>query len=93
MSEPIPKEQLDRACRALCRRVASAIIHAMAETDTSVTTIAYRLGKEAHEIQKQIDMLICGESLTLENISDILFALDCEVHFSLVRRETEETTQ
>ncbi len=81
--KPIPKAVLKVVRERTCRRVAAAIITAMAETDTGIDVIAARLGKKSEAIKVLIDRLIAGQSASLDKISEILWAMGCELAFSL----------
>lgn len=83
MVDPIPQEELDRARRTTCRRVASAIVKAMAETDTSRKQIGDRVGGEPDDILAVVIRLTDGEPVALDKVSDIFVAMGVELTMSL----------
>jgi hypothetical protein len=91
-SNPISREILDAAVRRLCRSMASAIVQAMADTDTSLTAIAFRIRQKESTVRDWLQKLIDGECSgpTLHNISDILLAMGCELDFSVRPRTSAE---
>lgn len=83
---PIPREILDAACRKMCRRIASTLIRAMAETDTSFALMAVRIGVPEKKVRKWMDALLDGTGTRLRPISDMCTAMGCELDFHVTRR-------
>ena len=94
MAEPIPKVELERAHRKLSRRVASCIVRAMAETDTSISDIAARLGRDENRVLAKLVEFIMGDGGSLDWISDMLLACGCEADWSVqkITPEPEAST-
>lgn len=84
--EPILQAELDKALRRLCRQLGAQIVHAMAMTDSSIEQISERTGHEAKRLKRFLDNLIKGvaPAEALDVISDIAWAMDCEVRLSLL---------
>ncbi len=82
-AKPIPRRVLRAARARLCRRIAAAIISGMAETDSSVETIARRLGENPEAIKSRLDALIAGRSIKLGHVSDMCFAMGCELEMKI----------
>lgn len=72
-----------RARRKMKKRIAAALITAMAETDSDYQFIAIRLGDESDKIEKWITGLIAGDTRCLDECSDLLLAMGCEFEFRL----------
>lgn len=72
----IPVEKLLWAHRRLCRRVASTIIAAMAETDVGFTLMATRLGVDEKVCRRWINKLIDGTATDLREMSDMACAME-----------------
>lgn len=91
--EPIPQEELDRACRKMCRRIAAALVRAMAETDTDFATIAARTTRSEESLRSFIRALIDGKAPRngLEMMAIFAVAMECEIEFHIVRREAPDT--
>jgi hypothetical protein len=87
MHNPIRLSDLDmtRARRKLKRKVAAAIITAMAETDADYEWIATRLEQKPAEIERWIVGLITGETKCMDEASDLMLAMALEFNFSLQR--------
>jgi len=83
-STPIPKEVLERARRVLCRRMGACVVSAMADTDTDFATIAARLSTSERVVSGWLDTLISGSAISLDKISDLLFAMGAEMEFSII---------
>lgn len=85
---PIPREELDRARRKMCRRIAAALVGAMAETDTGFDTIAARLGRSEASCRAFLRSMIDGTPPRngLDLMSDFAFAMGCEIEFRVVKR-------
>lgn len=83
-NNPIPREELDRAVRAFCRRVAAAIIECMGDTDTSFAMMAVRLGVTEKTVRGWIDDLMDGVEgkTSMRVIAEMCWAMDCVPHFS-----------
>lgn len=83
--EPIPREELDRAVRTLCRNVAAALIQGMAETDTSFAMIAVKLGVTEKTVRGWIDDLMDGieGKTTMRVIAEMCWAMGCVPQFSV----------
>ena len=87
MNKPIPREELDAACKRLCRRCAAAIIGAMAYTNTDIDVIASRLGKQPQTIRRTLNRLIDGLPVKLDAISDITSAMGCELKLTMTTEQ------
>jgi hypothetical protein len=74
---------LGRARRKLKKKVAAALITAMAETDADYEFMGKRLGDTPENIEQYIVGLISGKSKCMEELSDLLLALGCEFSFGL----------
>lgn len=79
-----------RARRKLKRKVAAALISAMAETDADYEFIAKRLRDKPAHIEKWITGLITGETRAMDEISDLCTAMGVELTFGLKRYEAPE---
>lgn len=93
MNERIPQEVLDRAHRRLSRGIAATIVRVMADTDTSIEELAVRLGKPADKVKSWLDRMIQGKQKSLDQISDMLIAMGCELIWAIERRPQEPTTE
>lgn len=91
MSEPIPSETMKAARRRLCRTIAAVIVKAMADTDTSFTLMAHRLGKKEKTVRRWISRLIDGGSkgVGLREIAEMTFACGVELEFHVRPKEQE----
>jgi hypothetical protein len=65
------------------KKIAVALITAMAETDGDYAFIAKRLGETPENIKQWIVGLIDGETRAMDEVSDLLLALGCELNFGL----------
>ena len=83
MADRIPKKELARARRTLCRQVAAAIITAMGETDTGFSIIDKRRGKKMGHTKTETNKLISGVPILWDAVSDILWAMGCQGSLSL----------
>lgn len=85
----IPQEELNRAHRRLCRRIAAVLIRTMADTDTDLETIAARLDQPISQVRGHLRLLVDGKSRrdTLDFIAVFAFAMGGEFEFSITRRE------
>lgn len=81
----VTEMDMARARRKMKRKIASALIAAMAETDADYKFIATRLGQDAEEIERWLVGLISGDSKCGDEASDLLLALGCEFDFSIRR--------
>lgn len=81
----VTEMDMARARRKIKRRIAAAIITAMAETDADYEFIAKRLEQTPAEIEKWIVGLIAGETKCMDEVSDLLLAIGCEFDFHLQR--------
>jgi hypothetical protein len=93
MMEPLRVTELDmaRARRKMKKRIAAAIITAMAETDADYEFIGKRLTMKPAKIEKIIMDFIAGADSDIDQVSDLLLAMGCELTFQL--RRYEEPTQ
>jgi len=73
---PIPKKELEKAVRGMCRRIGAEIIRAMAYRDASFSSMGKKLGKPEKYIRHCVHDLIEGNSLDLRTISDLDWSLD-----------------
>ncbi len=94
----LAETNMARARRKLKKRIAAAIINAMAETDADYAFIAKRLRDKPAKIEAWITGLITGRTKDLDEVSDLLLAMNCELEFGLrryqePRRPTEEQSQ
>lgn len=80
---PLVEFALKQARRKTCRRVASALIRGMAETDSGFEFIAMRLGKSEQEIEQWMFSMVRGNARDLNEVSDLALAMDLEIEFSL----------
>ena len=83
----VAETDMARARRKMKRKIAAALITAMAETDADYAFIATRLDDDPTKIEKWITGLISGETRAMDEVSDLLLALGCEFDFSLRRYE------
>lgn len=86
----IGEMDMARARRKLKRRLAAALITAMAETDADYEFIARRLRDKPEKIERWIAGLITGETKALDEVSDLALALHVELVFSLQRYQRPE---
>lgn len=84
--EPIHAEALAFARRRMARKIAAAIVGAMAECDFNFTQIAARLGKTEKDISAWMSRLFDGDGsgAQMDHLSDILLAMGCELDFQIV---------
>lgn len=84
--EPIPEEALAFARRRMARKMAAAIVLAMAETDYSFAQIGPRVGRTEAQISDWMRKLFDGDGsgAALDHVSDILVAMACELDFHLI---------
>lgn len=78
---------MDKAKRKMKKKIASAMIAAMAETDADYKFIAKRLGDTPENIEKWLVGLIAGETRAMDEVSDLMLAMGCEFSFTLRRYE------
>lgn len=83
----VTKFDMGKAQRKIKKKIASAIIGAMAETDADYEFIAKRLGDKPENIEAWLVGLIAGETKALDGASDLLLAMGCEFDFSIRRYE------
>lgn len=83
----IPKETLQWAQRRFARKIAAAVIQAMAETDCNFTQMAARIGRTEKEITGWIAKLMDGDGsgTMLDHVSDMLLAMGCELDWHIVK--------
>lgn len=79
----IPLDDLKRARRKLCRRIAACLVSAMAETDTGFEQIAGRLSVSEEVVRRWFNRMLDGTATDLNTVSDLSYAMDCEFTFSL----------
>lgn len=82
----ITDEQFAWARRRMARKIASAIVSAMAECDFNFTQIAARIGKTEKDISGWMAKLFDGDGsgAQLDHVSDILLAMGCELDWKVV---------
>lgn len=73
-AKAIPKAELQRACRRLCRAVAGAMTEALREGDCTFEQIDSKLGRKPGWARSLFMQLADGKSVELDAISDFLFA-------------------
>jgi len=78
------------AYRRLCREIASEIVAAMAFRDMGFEQMAPVIGSTAGALKRKLDRLIAGQSISLRDVSDLAWALDCRLSFRLVPREPDK---
>lgn len=80
----------EQSLRVMCRRLAAALVRAMADTDTSLEDIAIRTGHSKDRVRRFIKALIDGKSQQngLDMMSDFAGAMGCEVEFTVRRPES-----
>lgn len=83
MDDRIDQAEIDRALRQTCRRVASALIKAMADEDVSFAEIAKRLGRKEKTVGRWLRTLIAGRPIDLDHVSDMCTAMDCQLVYSV----------
>ena len=81
---PLLEKELMRARRKVCRKVASVLIRAMAETDSDFAFLAMRLGKPEDGLRKWLYSLIDGTAPDFDRMSDLALAMGYEFEFHLV---------
>ncbi len=81
--EPIPQEELKAAREKLCRRIGAVIAYAIAQTNTSPDLIDTCLGKSPGYTLRFVRNRLKGKDTTLAPIAEILFAMGCELKFTL----------
>lgn len=69
--------------RKLCRHVAASLIEAMSVTDSSFEDMDTRLAVTPGASKRAMMRLVNGTDADLCWISDLAFAMDCEVRMSL----------
>jgi hypothetical protein len=79
----ISDEKLKSARRKTSRRVAAALIAAMAETDIDYEEMGIRLGEKPETIRKWIIDFVDCKSKDLDLLSDLCLAMNAEVNFTL----------
>lgn len=90
----IAETDMTRARRKSKKRIAAALITAMAETDSDYEFIAKRLGDVPGNIEKFIAGLIAGETRCyMDEVSDLLLAMGCEFEFRLHRSELQQSEE
>lgn len=75
---PIPKEEFERARRALCRRIGAEIVRAMALVDADFARMGERMDRPEEYVRTCVHQLIDGTPLDLTTISDLALALGGE---------------
>lgn len=85
--KPIPKAVLRAAVRRLRRSAAAAIMGAMAETDTSFSLMAFRMGRREKTVRRWLMSLADGRRASpkddLRTIADMATACGCRIDVSL----------
>ena len=81
--KPIPREELDRAVRISCRRLAAVIVKCMADTDTSFALIAVRVDMTAEAVRAKLNTLMDGDcsNTSLGDAAVILWAMGARLEF------------
>ena len=89
MTNPLRLTDLDMevARRKLKRKIAAAIISAMAETDADYEFMAKRLRTTPDKVAKEIDGFIRGETKAMDEASDLALAVGAELSFGITRYE------
>lgn len=85
----IPKDDLLRARRKLCRKIAASLAMAMAETDTGIPLIAVRLGVSESVVRHWFKRLLDGTMHSLDHISDLAWSMGCSWEVSVSARIKE----
>lgn len=88
--DPDLERHLGRRHQSLCRKMASAILHAMAEVDVTFEEMDGRLEMPATFCRNCLLRLIDGDSVSLRDLSDLVHALGCEVSISIMPKEGGE---
>ena len=88
-TKPIPKAELQAACRRLCQRLAAALLRTMADADATFGLIDKRLGKKPGASQAMLYRLAEGRAVRLREISDFTWAMGCELDFHCISRREE----
>ncbi len=86
---PIPKKELDKAVRVLCKRIGALLVTTMAELDADFAFMAMRLGWDTKAVRQKVHALLEGKQLSLDDISCLFISLGVTLKFSL--RDKEET--
>lgn len=83
--ETTPREEMDRAVRKMCRRVASMLIEAMAWRDMSYADVDARLERPKGFTKRQVIALSEGRAVNigLRTLAECAWALDVDVRFSV----------
>lgn len=77
----IPLEAREAQRRKTKRRAVSVIIRCMGEEDMGFAQIANRLDQSEQEVRQWVYDMIEGVGGTLNEVSDLLLAMDCEAEF------------
>lgn len=83
MTERIPDEVLKAAHLRWCRRVAAAIIQAMAETGVTYEAIEARIGQERGWAKRWLNKYIDGTTSEGRAMTDLCCAMNCEPTLTL----------
>lgn len=71
----IPKAELDKAHRRLCREVAASLLSAMAEADVGFYEMAVALEIDERSLRRYFYRLMDGRTRALREISDLATAM------------------
>lgn len=86
--EPIPREELDRALRSLCKRIGAELVRGMAAMDADFAYMSMRLGKPEEYVRHCVHDLIEGQPLDLNTISDLAVSLGLYLNVDVVEVRT-----
>lgn len=81
MTDPIPREELARVGRSLCRRLGALAVHVMGETDSDFEYIDRRLGKKRPWARDMVYRLIDGDDISIRAVAELFFAMGHELRF------------
>ena len=93
MAEPLPQEAIDAARLRLKRKIASVIMYAMAESGLSVEQLEHRIRRPQGFTWRFLRGLMKGTNSALNDISDLLLAMDCELEMNLRTLELPEPSE
>ena len=79
----IPQHYLQRARRALSRRIAATLVECMANTDAPFNAIAGRIDQDEDALRRWLYSLVDGADTNLDRVSDFCLAMGVELEFSI----------
>lgn len=79
----IPRSEFRRARRIMCRRVASLMVLAMADTDTDFSLIDTRCGFRSGRAHKLFNRLASGRSIHLDTVAVLFWSMGASLTFEL----------